>query len=194
MEMRVTDIRTATARLTRPQSLTMMTRDDVKTLLTQGPSELRHLFPEERILIDWHPFRVIPDNLDLVTHGSDPVFVCDVDDLAALRNKGGNSIVLQDKGGNFLLSLISCSTNYHCQRGRNYDVVFFGTGSDAELLAHVHWHLFRLAELAEEDVAVMKLFHTRGLDDLVAKVKENFDVTPVTFAFVKCIVLEKNSV
>ena len=67
--------------------LQTMTQDDLVIMMSQNVQSLSHLFPEARLLVDWHPIRLLPENASFVMNLSyDPVLLCNNLDLKALRN------------------------------------------------------------------------------------------------------------
>ncbi|XP_076453576.1 histidine N-acetyltransferase-like isoform X2 [Babylonia areolata] len=158
-----------------PQPLTYQ---QLHSLLSQPPSHLSHLFPQQRILLNWEPYRVMADNTDVIANSCrDRVFVA----------AGAESI---GKGNNFPVTLMSCGSHYPCQRGRMYDVDIFGSGSDAEMCDHLVWHLLRLTEIAKEKSAVMTVFADGKMHDALAKVLTHLPVQPVVLPFQAVFVLE----
>ena len=183
MEMEMDRIKAA-ALAQQPVGLRPLTFGEVTSLLSQQPAQLRHLFPEGRILLDWHPYRTMAANADLIFRSNNRVFVVSSaeDEFASAQEESTSPE-----------SLLSCGSHYRCQRGRNYDIDIFGTGSDADLRAHVVWHLFRLAEVsADEKMAVVKIFYARKLDSLVADLQEQFAVRQIDLPFEKVFVLERD--
>ncbi|XP_076453741.1 uncharacterized protein LOC143288945 [Babylonia areolata] len=180
MEIQVDQVRTELSKgpvhsMCPPQPLTYQ---QLHSMLSQPPSHLSHLFPQQRILLGTQPFQVMDDNADVIVNSCrHPVFVA----------AGAESI---GKGNNFPITLMSCGSHYPCQRGRIYDVDLFGSGTDAELCDHLVWHLRRLTEVAEEKSAIMKMFSESHLHDLVTTLQTQFSIQLMVIPVESFFVLE----
>ena len=182
MKMQTDDLRSVlrTNTISSARELHVMSRHDVTTMLRLPPSSLLHLFPQQRILLDWHPYRITEGNADVIFNSNNRVFVANAEELASVSSKGSN----------YPITLISCGSHFGCERGRNYDVDIFGSGSDADVRMHVEWHLRRLSEVGQEKVGVMKVFDRRSLDDVVSDLKTEYPLQPVILPYQKVFVLE----
>ncbi|XP_076453740.1 histidine N-acetyltransferase-like [Babylonia areolata] len=180
MTMEVDQVRTELSKgpvhsMCPPQPLTYQ---QLHSMLSQPPSHLSHLFPQQRILLSTEPFWVMAANSDVILNSCrHRVFVA----------AGAESI---GKGNNFPVTLMSSASHYPCQRGRMYDVHIFGTGSDAELCDHLVWHLRRLTEVAEEKSATMRMFSESHLHDLVTTLQTQFSIQLMVIPVESFFVLE----
>ncbi|XP_070212981.1 probable N-acetyltransferase 16 isoform X2 [Littorina saxatilis] len=167
--------------------LQLLSYDDVNVMMRHQPSQLRHLFPEDRILLQWCPLRIIEVNTKEIYNGKQKI----------LANKPAEPIsTTVQPGKNFPVTFMSAGGHYSCKRGQNYDVDVYGSGSDEDLRAHMEWHLLRLAEVgADLDTAVMRVYHTRQVEDIVEKLKKEFSVQISTaIPFRKVFALEMDYV
>ena len=165
--------------------LHLLSHGDVKTMLRHRPSQLRHLFPEERVLLQWCPLRLMEANTAEIFNGQQAI-------LASAPS--GPIQPAESPGDKFPVTLMSAGGHYPCQRGRNYDVDMFGAGSEEELRAHLEWHVLRLAELGSESSAVLRVYYSARLDHIVAELQREFPIKPSDIPFRKVFVLEMDYV
>ncbi|XP_076443772.1 histidine N-acetyltransferase-like [Babylonia areolata] len=160
-----------------PQPLTYQ---QLHSMLSQPPSRLAHLFPQQRILVGWESLRVMSDNADVIGNNSKQrVFVAAGEELASIGK------------GNYLpVTLMSCGSHYPCQRGRMYDLDIFGSGSDADVRNHLVWHLRRLTEVGEEKSAIMRMYSESNLHHLVITLQTQFSIQHMVSPDVSSFVLE----
>ncbi|KAK7090240.1 hypothetical protein V1264_010063 [Littorina saxatilis] len=152
-----------------PQSqLQLLSYDDVNVMMRHQPSQLRHLFPEDRILLQWCPLRILEVNTKEIFNGNEKI----------LANKPAEPMpTTVQPGKNFPVTFMSAGGHYSCKRGQNYHVDVYGSGSDEDLREHMEWHLLRLAEVrADLDTAVLMVYHTRRVEDIVEKLKQDFSL------------------
>ncbi|KAK7098351.1 hypothetical protein V1264_002672 [Littorina saxatilis] len=190
VECNLQQIRSAvnSRQMSQPQSqLQLLSYDDVNIMMRHQPNQLRHLFPEDRVLLQWCPLRIMEVNTKEVFSGKQKI----------LANKPAEPIkTTVQPGKNFPVIFMSAGGHYSCNRGQNYDVDIYGSGSDEDLRAHIEWHLLRLAEVgADLDTAVMVVYHTRRVEDVVEKLKKEFSLQVSTaIPFRKVIALEMDYV
>ena len=100
MEMQTDDLRSVlkTNTISSARELHVMSRHDVTTMLRMPPSNLLHLFPQQRILLDWHPYRITEGNADVIFNSNNRVFIANAEELTSVSSKGSN----------YPVTLISC--------------------------------------------------------------------------------------
>ena len=182
VEVKTDDIRSviSTNKAQTSRELHELSLRDVTDMLRQPPTHLLHLFPQQRIFLGFHPYRITVANADVIFNSPNRVFVAKAEELASVSAKGSK----------YPVTLLSCGSHFACERGRNYDVDVFGSGSDADVRTHLEWHLRRLGVIGREKVGVLRMFDGRSLGDVVCDFKTSYPLQPLSLPFQKVYLLE----
>lgn len=136
-----------------------LTEEDIRRLLSADPGQLRHLFPEERIVLGWKPFRLMVSNLHhLLTYSSSPRLF--------LASIAGNEDVISTP-------LLSCGSFYPCKLGVCYMLDMFGNGNSQQLLTHFEWHVRQLHGIVGKSNALFSVFFSRSVEGEMKLMREN---------------------
>ncbi|XP_025085443.1 probable N-acetyltransferase 16 [Pomacea canaliculata] len=161
--------------------LRTLSTDDMTSIMSCEDGRLHHLFPDGRIILDWQPYRLMAANVPLITNTcTHRVFLA----------TDANSPPL-DTGLLSVPTVLSAGSYFACSKGTQYITDLFGEGSEEELRAHITWHLLRSADVANGNV-VFSIFHTRGLDDIIADLGKTFPLKKLSLSYEKLIVLEQD--
>lgn len=144
-----------------------LSQDDVHTMMSRDPDELRHLFPEGRLFLSftWCPYRVMAENADIISEESSKnVFLASEGDATSSQN-----------GRLFPGSLLTCGCYYTCQNGVCYTIDVFGTtGSAEELRAHFDRHLTRLAKQIGDLDTFLHIVFPEALKNVLEKMGDYY--------------------
>ncbi|KAK7500396.1 hypothetical protein BaRGS_00008303 [Batillaria attramentaria] len=150
--------------------LRQLSREDIQVMMSRDPADIKHLFPNGRVLVQWCPYRIIPENADSVYGGGHP--------RAFLASSGKSLKNCDTTSTEFPGTMLSCSYSFYIKLGHKIEIEVFGTGSEEEMRAHVENHFRRLIDTCSEKEAFVHVSFSRNLDDILHGMKDPFCLRP----------------
>ncbi|XP_025087078.1 histidine N-acetyltransferase-like isoform X2 [Pomacea canaliculata] len=160
----------------------ILSSDDMTSIMSsESLDDLLHLFPDRRMILDWKPYRAMPENVPIITNTcTHRVFVATDAESSSPLNRARSS----------LPRILSAGSYYRCKIGTCYSADVFGDGSEDELRAHITWHILRSANVGNGNVAIT-VSCTRSLDEMMADLGKTFPLRKSNLPFKQVISFEQ---
>ncbi|XP_025087085.1 histidine N-acetyltransferase-like [Pomacea canaliculata] len=160
----------------------ILSSDDMTSIMSsESLDDLLHLFPDRRMILDWKPYRAMPENVPIITNTcTHCVFVATYAESSSPLDRARSS----------LPRILSAGSYYRCKIGTHYAADLFGDGSEDELRAHITWHILRSVETGNGNVA-FNVYYTRNLDEIMADLAKTFPLRKSNLPFKQQILLER---
>lgn len=172
--------RRAPKQLAEYPGLRQLSRADIHAMMSRHPSDLKHLFPQERVTVEWKPHGIMAANTDSVFGGPGQQRIC----LASSPENG------EPQNKYFPGTLLTFGGYYPSNLGVRYQLDVYGSGSEEQMRAHFDRHFLRLIQNCDEQQAIIQILFHRNLSDVLNGMKADYCIKESGLPLTKMYILE----